>query len=42
MTIRVLQVSYKKIILGENLRDPDAIDLDEVRAETLDIGQEAK
>lgn len=34
MTIRVLQVNYKKIILDEDLRDPDAIDLDEVRAET--------
>ena len=34
MTIRVLQVNYKKIILNEDLRDPDSIDLDEVRAET--------
>ena len=34
MTIRVLQVNYKKIILDEDMRDPDAIDLDEVRAET--------
>lgn len=34
MTIRVIQVNYKKIILDEDLKDPDAIDLDEVRAET--------
>ncbi len=34
MTIRVIQVNYKKIILNEDLRDPDAIDLEEVRAET--------
>ena len=34
MTIRILQVNYRKIILNEDLRDPDAIDLDEVRAET--------
>ncbi|WP_299848891.1 TRAP transporter small permease [uncultured Roseovarius sp.] len=34
MTIRVIQVNYRKIILDEDMRDPDAIDLDEVRAET--------
>ena len=34
MTIRVLQVNYRKIILDEELRDPDSIDLDEVRAKT--------
>ena len=33
MTFRVIQVNYKKIILGRDLRDPDAIDLEEVRAE---------
>ncbi|MDA7964396.1 TRAP transporter small permease [Ruegeria sp.] len=33
MTFRILQVNYKKIILNEDLRDPDSIDLDEVRAE---------
>lgn len=34
MTFRILQVNYKKIILNEDLRDPDKIDLEEVRAET--------
>ena len=34
MTIRVLQVNYRKIILDEEMHDPDSIDLDEVRAET--------
>ncbi len=33
---------YKKIILDEDLRDPDAIDLEEVRAETTDLEQEDK
>lgn len=33
MTIRVLQVNYRKLILKEDLRDPDAIDLDEVQSE---------
>jgi C4-dicarboxylate transporter DctQ subunit len=42
MTFRVLQVNYKKIILGEDMRDPDAIDLDEVRAETAELKQEKK
>lgn len=36
MTFRVLQVNYKKIILGVDIRDPDAIDLEEIRAETGD------
>ncbi|MCP4316728.1 MAG: TRAP transporter small permease [Hyphomicrobiales bacterium] len=34
MTIRILQVNYRKIILGEDMRDPDAIDLDAIKAET--------
>ena len=34
MTIRILQVNYKKIVLKEDMRDPDAIDLDAVKAET--------
>lgn len=33
MTIRILQVNYKKLVLKEDMRDPDAIDLDEVKAE---------
>jgi len=33
MTFRILQVNYKKVVLGVNMRDPDAIDLDEVKAE---------
>lgn len=46
MTIRILQVNYKKIVLNESIRDPDAIDLEEVRSETLGAdkanSQEAK
>lgn len=34
MTIRVLQVNYRKIILDEDMRDPDSIDLEAVKAET--------
>jgi len=34
MTIRVIQVNYKRIVLNQELRDPDAIDLDELREET--------
>ncbi|WP_424929115.1 TRAP transporter small permease [Amaricoccus tamworthensis] len=34
MTIRILQVNYHRIILGEEMRDPDEIDLDAVKAET--------
>lgn len=34
MTIRILQVNYRKIVLGEDMRDPDAIDLDAIKAET--------
>ncbi|NOD35757.1 MULTISPECIES: TRAP transporter small permease [unclassified Ruegeria] len=37
MTVRIIQVNYKKIILGEDLKDPDKVDLDEVRAE---LGEE--
>lgn len=33
MTIRILQVNYRKLILGEDMVDPDAIDLDVVKAE---------
>lgn len=33
MTIRVIQVNYQKIVLGVDMRDPDAIDLDAIRAE---------
>ena len=42
MTFRVLQVNYKKIILKEDLRDPDKIDLEEVRAEAATLEQEKK
>jgi C4-dicarboxylate transporter DctQ subunit len=34
MTFRILQVNYRKLILDEDMRDPDAIDLDAVKAET--------
>lgn len=33
MTFRILQVNYKKLILKQDMRDPDAIDLDEVKSE---------
>ena len=41
MTIRVLQVNYQRIVLGVNVKDPDAIDLDEVKAE-LDIAMSGR
>ncbi len=34
MTIRVLQVNYLKIVKGVDVRDPDKIDIDEIKAET--------
>jgi C4-dicarboxylate transporter, DctQ subunit len=34
MTIRILQVNYRKLIKGENIADPDQIDLDEIKAST--------
>ncbi|GAA6191890.1 TRAP transporter small permease [Phaeobacter gallaeciensis] len=34
MTIRILQVNYRKLIKGENIADPDQIDLDEIKAAT--------
>lgn len=34
MTIRILQVNYRKIILKEEMRDPDSIDLDAIKSET--------
>ncbi len=37
MTVRIIQVNYKKIVLDEDLRDPDKVDLEEVRAE---LGEE--
>ena len=33
MTFRILQVNYRKLILKEDMRDPDAIDLDAVKAD---------
>lgn len=41
MTIRVIQVNYRKLVLKEDLRDPDSIDLDEVKAE-LESSQQTK
>lgn len=32
MTIRILQVNYRKLIRGEEIHDPDQIDLDEIKA----------
>ena len=34
MTIRILQVNYKKLVLGDDIADPDQIDLDEIKAST--------
>lgn len=34
MTIRILQVNYRKLIRGETITDPDQIDLDEIRGTT--------
>lgn len=33
MTIRILQVNYRRIVVGEDVTDPDKIDLDEIRDE---------
>ncbi|MFD2741450.1 TRAP transporter small permease [Sulfitobacter aestuarii] len=33
MTFRVLQVNYRVLVKGEDIHDPDKIDLDEVRQE---------
>jgi len=41
MTVRVIQVNYQRIVLGKNVKDPDAIDLDEVKAE-LDIAMSGR
>lgn len=35
MTIRIIQVNYKKLVLDEDIRDPDSIDLDEVKTDTI-------
>ena len=32
MTIRILQVNYLKLVRGEDIHDPDQIDLDEIKA----------
>lgn len=32
MTIRILQVKYRKLIRGENISDPDQIDLEELKS----------
>ncbi len=34
MTIRILQVNYKKLIRGEEIADPDQIDLEDIKAST--------
>lgn len=34
MTIRILQVNYNKLVKGEEIHDPDAIDLDELAKQT--------
>lgn len=34
MTIRILQVNYRKLIRGEQIADPDQIDLDEIKSST--------
>lgn len=35
MTIRILQVNYVKLVRGEEVTDPDQIDLDAIKADTL-------
>lgn len=37
MTIRVIQVNYKKLVLGVDVRDPEKIDLDELASEDTGI-----
>ena len=34
MTIRILQVNYIKLVRGDDVSDPDQIDLDAIQAET--------
>ncbi len=36
MTFRILQVNYKRLILKQELKDPDAIDLEELKAEVTE------
>lgn len=31
MTIRIIQVNYKRLIRGEDIHDPDAVDLEQVK-----------
>ena len=38
MTIRVIQVNYRKLVLDEEIVDPDSIDLDAVKAEAESHG----
>lgn len=33
MTIRVIQVNYQRLVLGIDIRDPEAIDLEELKAQ---------
>ncbi|WP_420587490.1 TRAP transporter small permease [Ruegeria sp.] len=37
MTFRIIQVNYQRLVLNEELRDPDKVDLEEIRAE---LGEE--
>ncbi len=36
MTIRILQVNYRRLIKGDELKDPDAIDLDDFKFDKTD------
>jgi TRAP-type C4-dicarboxylate transport system permease small subunit len=42
MTIRIIQVNWVKLVRGETIADPDQIDLDAIRAETLRDGPAPK
>jgi TRAP-type C4-dicarboxylate transport system permease small subunit len=42
MTIRIVQVNWVKLVRGETIADPDQIDLDAIRAETLRDGPAPK
>lgn len=36
MTLRILQVNYKRLIKGDEMKDPDAIDLDDFKTDKTD------
>ena len=38
MTIRILQVNYIKLVKGQEISDPDQIDLDAIKSDTVKAG----